>query len=334
MKKAVVGIAIIAALVLTGIVAWYFMSSPTIYSGKPESITLGAPALETNALIYVADDLGYFRKNGLNVTIKKYDSGGAAVPGLLRNETDLAIASEFVMVNTIFKNGDVQALVSIDKFENMFVIARKDRGIGNITDLRNRTIGVPQGTIADFYLGRYLDLHSMKLADVNLVDIRPDHSADALAAGDVDAVVTWHPYLDGISDRYGDRIIVWPIQSSQLTYWNIVGRKDWAGSHRDTIDKFLRSVTEAEQYATNDPQGLKAIVQKRLNYTDAYMAAVWPDHQFSLSLDQSMVFAMEDEGRWMIKNNLTTEKTIPDFRDHIYTKGLKEINPEAVNVIL
>ena len=73
-------------------------------------------------------------------------------------------------------------------------------------------------------------------------------------------------------------------------------------------------------------------MQKRLNYTDEYMATIWPDHQFSLSLDQSLLMAMNDEGRWMIKNNLTTEKTLPYFRDYIYTKGLEEVKPEAVNI--
>jgi hypothetical protein len=42
---------------------------------------------------------------------------------------------------------------------------------------------------------------------------------------------------------------------------------------------------------------------------------------------------MEDEARWMIKNNLTNEKTVPDFRDYIYTKGLEKVMPESVNVI-
>jgi len=32
------------------------------FSGTPEEITLGAPALETNALVYVAEDQGYFKK--------------------------------------------------------------------------------------------------------------------------------------------------------------------------------------------------------------------------------------------------------------------------------
>ena len=62
------------------------------------------------------------------------------------------------------------------------------------------------------------------------------------------------------------------------------------------------------------------------------MAVIWPQHQFSLTLDRSLLMAMSDEGRWMIKNNLTTEKTLPYFRDYIYTEGLEEVKPEAVNI--
>lgn len=331
MKKSIIFAIFILALAI--VVILFIGQQKGNFSETPEEITVGAPALETNGLVYVAEEQGYFRKNGLNVTFKKYDSGGAAVPGLLKNETDLALASEFVVVNTIFKKGDVRTLGSIDKFENMFVIARKDRGIEKITDLWNRTIGIPEGTIADFYLGRYLNLHNMKLSDVTFVNIRPDHSAEALAAGDVDAVVTWHPYLDRISDRYTDRLVVWPIQSSQLTYWNVVSRTDWADSHQDTIDRFLLSITQAAEYTTNHPQETKRIVQNELNYTDEYMASVWPDHQFALSLDQSLITAMENEGRWMIANNMTNASTVPDLRNNIYKNGLEAISPGSVNII-
>ena len=88
----------------------------------------------------------------------------------------------------------------------------------------------------------------------------------------------------------------------------------------------------AEEFNNAHPDEAMAIVQKKLNYTDTYMAIAWPDHQFSLSLDQSLLIAMNDEGRWMINNNLTNEKTLPYFRDYIYTKALEKVKPEAVNI--
>jgi NitT/TauT family transport system substrate-binding protein len=63
------------------------------------------------------------------------------------------------------------------------------------------------------------------------------------------------------------------------------------------------------------------------------MGKIWQEHQFSLSLDQSLITAMEDEARWMITNNLTNATAIPDFRNYIYTKGLNNVKPESVNII-
>ena len=51
------------------------------------------------------------------------------------------------------------------------------------------------------------------------------------------------------------------------------------------------------------------------------MDTVWQQNRFSLTLDQSLVLAMEDEARWMIANNLTNATAVPDFRQYIYTDG-------------
>jgi hypothetical protein len=108
-------------------------------------------------------------------------------------------------------------------------------------------------------------------------------------------------------------------------------RGDWIASHQEQINRLLRSLIQAEEYVIDHPDEAKAIVQKRLNYTDIYMESMWPEHQFSLALDQSLLIAMNDEARWMINNNLTSERTMPNFRDYIYTEGLEEVKPESVN---
>jgi NitT/TauT family transport system substrate-binding protein len=59
-----------------------------------------------------------------------------------------------------------------------------------------------------------------------------------------------------------------------------------------------------------------------------------PEHQFSLSLDQSLITAMEDEGRWMIANNMTNASNVPDLRNYIYEDGLEAVRPGSVNIII
>jgi len=74
-------------------------------------------------------------------------------------------------------------------------------------------------------------------------------------------------------------------------------------------------------------------MENKLNQSEVYMAAIWPEHQFSLTLDQGLVAAMEDEARWLIANDLTVEKQVPDFLDYIYVEGLEAVKPDAVNII-
>jgi NitT/TauT family transport system substrate-binding protein len=331
MSKKVAAIAVIAALILVGFGAWYFLSSPT--SGTSEHIIIGASPVESSSLIYIAEDQGYFAENGLNVTIRGYDTGATALDGMKKGEADLSESSEYPVVGMTFKKENISVIGCIDKFQTQYILGRKDRGIEDTSDLKGKKIGVPRRTIREFYLGRFLNLHGMSLQDVTLVDVKTSQSADAITNGSVDAIIYYQPYVNAIKDRLGDNAVIWPAQSSQLTYDVIVCRDDWAASHTNQINGLLKSLALAEQYAINHPEEAKAIVQKRLNFTDKYMAAVWPEHHFSLSLDQSLVTAMEDEGRWMIANNLTTEKAIPNFRDYIYTKGLMEVDPEAVNII-
>ena len=60
---------------------------------------------------------------------------------------------------------------------------------------------------------------------------------------------------------------------------------------------------------------------------------VWSQNQFSLSLDQSLLLAMQDEAQWLISNHLTNATTVPNFINYVYQDGLKSVKPSAVNII-
>jgi ABC-type nitrate/sulfonate/bicarbonate transport system substrate-binding protein len=171
------------------------------------------------------------------------------------------------------------------------------------------------------------------MTDITPVEVKPAQYTDAIVNGTVDAILEWDPHTDAIKERLGPNAIIWPAQSGQLGYWNVICRNDWAAQHPEQINRFLKAMDQAVKYIIYHPAEAKAIVQKRTLYDDAYIATTWFNTQFSLSLDESLITAMEDEGRWKIINNFTTEKNVPDFRDHIYLKGLDTVKPGSVNII-
>ncbi len=333
MKKVFWGIAVIVVIVLVGLGAWYFTQSSTSFSGTPDSITIGSLPIETNGLIYVAEDQGFFAKNGLNVTIKGYSMGTQAIAGMENGDVDISSSAEYPIVVAAFQKQNVSIIGNIDKYQIMSIVCRNDRGIGNYSDLNGKKIGVAKGAIAEFYLGRFLDLCGISIQNVTLVNIPTnDQAVDAILNGSVDAVVIPNNNIGTLMGHVGGNPVIWPVQNNQSAYDILAGRNEWIDTHPESINNFLRSLDQAEHFTIDHPDEAKAIIQKRLNYSDEYMATVWLNHQFSLTLDQSLVVAMKGEGRWMIANNLTGEKTIPNYRDYIYTKGMLDVKPELVDI--
>ncbi len=326
-------LAVIVSVLIVGSSSFFYLSSQKIYFGKIESINIGLLPHENEGLIYIAEDQQFFAANGLNVSIKNYISGLAAVDGLLKGEVDIATAADFVIVGKALLNESIFAVGTIGKFFSEYVVARSDRGISSASDLKNKTIGVSRGTVAEFYLGRFLELNLIKLSQVTLVNMSPTETPTALANGTVDAVIAWQPHIDTIKSLLGANALVWPAQGNQQINYDAICTRTWAMSNPDLIRRFLKSLAQAENYVIGNSEKSKIIVQNRLNYTDAYIATVWPEYQFSLSLDQSFIVTMQDEARWMINNKLTTANVVPNFLNYVYLNGLRAIKPESVNII-
>ena len=73
------------------------------------------------------------------------------------------------------------------------LVGLTDKGITNVGDIRGKKIGIPMGTINEFYLGRFLELNGMSLSDGTLVYQSPGQAVDAMTDGSVDAVVPVTP---------------------------------------------------------------------------------------------------------------------------------------------
>lgn len=58
-----------------------------------------------------------------------------------------------------------------------------------------------------------------------------------------------------------------------------------------------------------------------------------PGIEYKLSLEKTLLIAMEDEARWHIEKQYTDIKKVPNYLDKIYFDALESVNPGAVNII-
>jgi len=329
--RAWIWILVVVIILAVGGYFWLSQEKPEKYTGPVEKITLAAYAGDTGALVYVAEDQRYFEKNGLEVTIKDYESGKAAAAALINGEADISTSADFVFVSNSFDHADLRVLGTVATAEVKELVARKDKGITTIDDLIGKKIGVTKKSGAEFSLGIFLIFNGLSLQDVELVDLKPSEIVEAISNGDIDAAFTWGPNVYNIKKELGDNAISWP--GGQDFYFVLLTKEDWIEKNPAAAERLMKSLLEAQDYIKDNSEESKEIVRDRFDYESDYMDYSWPKHEFAIIIEQAMLIAFEDQARWRIKHKLTDKTEVPNYLDYIWLDALEEVKPEAVTII-
>ncbi len=300
-----------------------------------DSISIGAQLLESYVPILAAEERRLFARHGLRVAVKGYDTGLQSVEAMLAGEVDVAATvSDYVLVRLALEGTQLQTFASYNRTDSISIVARRDKGVLSIPDLKGKRIGVIRRTNLEFFLGRFLQLHGIAPQDVRIVDTRTlQDSLEGILSGRAEAIITLPPYTDEAVARLGNEARVWPAQTSQPVFVLLVARTDWIAGHGPSIERFLRALSEAEDFMLQHPAEAQTIARRRMGFSDAYVRALWERNRFALSLNEALVAAMKDEARWMIAQKLTAATSIPDVMELISAEGLSTVRPTAVNLI-
>jgi len=327
-QKIFIGITIIAVI---GISVGGCQQKPEKYTGSVEKITVAAAEYLTGALIYVAEDQGFFEKNGLEVTINGYGSGKACSDALIAGEADIATSADNVFVSNSFEHTDLRVFGTVATKQIKELVARKDEGITTINDLIGKRIAVKEKSGAEFQLGVFLVLNGVSQEDVELVYLNPSEMLDAISNEDVDAVFAWDPYLYDIKKELGKDVVSW--FGAEDFYFVLLTKESWIENNPAAAERFIKSVLEAEDYIKDNSEEAKELVKNRFDYESDYIDYSWPKQEFAVILEQAMLITFEDQARWRMKQGLTDATKIPNYLYYIYMGALEEVKPEAIGII-
>ena len=301
-------------------------------SGEPEeNLTIGiADPKRLSSLIWIAEDQGYFSEHGLKINIKLYESGRAATKALLTGEVDLATGGEFLFARSIVEHPDLRIITSLCESDDVKLMARRDQGITQISDIRNKRVGVLLGSGGEFYLDLLMVLHNIPFQEVQKVDLPPSGQVKAISKGEVDAVVTWEPFASEINNDLGTNALSWSAQSGQSFYWLLLGTADVTSKRSRAINRFLSSLVSAEKFVKNQKDEARKIVARKLGASDPY--SLWKRTVFEVGLDHSLILTMEAQMRWMRPGPAAQESDTPDLLNFMYFDALHSVQPERITI--
>lgn len=175
-----------------------------IVAGAPAAaqetpVAIGISGWTGFAPLTLAREAGLFKKNGLDVTIRKIpqkDRHLAIASG------DIQCAATTVETWVVWNANGVATtqIFQLDKSYGADGMVVKP-GITKIADLKGKTVAASApGTAPYFTLAWMLKKNGLSVKDVKVVNLEPQAAANAMIAGnnDIDAAMTYEPYLSAV----------------------------------------------------------------------------------------------------------------------------------------
>lgn len=300
-------------------------------SASAEPIRVGSTP--TGHLMWIAEHQGYFETHDVEVELKEYTSGVTASQALLKGEADLINSSEFAFVSNAMRNSDLRVVASISRANSAELFARSDRGIETATDLVGRRIGVTRRSIGEFFLGEYLAINGIGISEVELVDLRAPDIVVEITSGNIDAAITWEPFVYRTKKSLGRSFFALPDQESYYYHFVLAGFRNWIGARRNQVTALLKALIDAEHFASEDPAAAQSIIAKRFDLDPNFVRDTWDRYVLEVSLQQTLISLMEQEAHWRIERGLDEAADIPDFLRMIDAEPLETAKPAAVQLI-
>jgi len=286
--RRIFGWALIACALTAALPGWAADRMTIIVGGADKQIYLPAT---------LAERLGYFRDQGLEVEMQSESSGVSAADVLLAGAAHGVIGAYDHTIDLQAKGKSVQAVVqfTISPGEVELVAARMADRLHGPADFRGRNLGVTGLGSSTSFLTQYLaSLHNLKPTDLTLVPVGSGQTfVDALRQGRIDAGMTTEPTASRLLSSGQARLLV-DLRTPEATQRALGGlypfaclymETHWVSGHREQTQKLANALVKAlhfisthsaaeiaaqlppEFFAGNRPLYIQSLAQSKSMFT-------------------------------------------------------------------
>lgn len=201
------------ALILTVILAVFALSgcgdSDSKKSGGGDvgaKVTLGFSAWPGWFPWQVAQEQGLFKKHGLNVELKYFDSYTDSLKALAGGSIDANSQTLNDTLSSVAGGAKETIVLTNDNSTGNDEIIAKP-GINTVADLKGKTVAAEEGTVDHYLLLLALKKAGLTEKDVTFKNLLTDAAAAAFTSGKVDAVGVFAPFTDQALKLKGSKAI-------------------------------------------------------------------------------------------------------------------------------
>ena len=189
-------------------------SAPALAEPEKKDVTLGVggkPALYYLPLT-VTEAKGFFKEEGLNVTIQDFQGGSKSLQALMGGSVDVVTGAYEHTIRMQAKGQDLVAVIELGRFPAIVVGVRKELAnkVNSVADLKGLKIGVTAPGSSTHNIVNYaLNKAGLSPRDVSIIGVGASSTAvAAIEKGEIDAISNIDPAISMIDKKVGLKVLV------------------------------------------------------------------------------------------------------------------------------
>jgi NitT/TauT family transport system substrate-binding protein len=269
----------LAATLVAGLTACGGQGGSTVETeGDMTVVTVSVVPSIDAASLYLGDDQGFFREEGIRLEFVDAGSGPASVAAVMGDTAQFGLAANVALVQARANNIPIlgaapAAGTGADPEQSKDqVVVDADSAVRGFADLEGKTVAVAAVRNApELFVRDLIDQDGGDSSTARFVELPFAEMGAALSSGRVDAIAINEPFLAGVVAEGGRPIgsyideVLGP--DTAYTYW--FTSEEYANATPDTVSAFARVMEHAGDYADEHPEEVRRVVIDKLGIDPA-----------------------------------------------------------------
>jgi NitT/TauT family transport system substrate-binding protein len=213
--------------------------------------------------LFVAKEKGLFAKEGVEVELINMAVHEAMYAGLFAGQIDMIDATvDDMLPNYDPKQPYACAFTMTESLGADGIVATND--IRSIADLERKTVAFAERTVSQFYLNVLLKEAGLSQADIEHVEMSADDAGNAFLLQEVDAAVSWEPWLTQGKEAAHGHLLADTSQRPGLVADCLVTRTDVLDARLTEFRALARAWDAALDYVAAHPDESNEIMARHV----------------------------------------------------------------------
>ncbi len=256
-----------AALALAAVAALLLGDKAPVASQSLQPLHIQTIPFDAGSQAYYAKDMGFFAKQGLDVTLDSVSNGPAIAAAVASGAADIGFSNP-ISIELAYKKGLPFVFVAgpalySNAAPTSVMMVPKDSPLKTGKDFNGKTVGVNGlKNIAEYALRVWIDKNGGDSSTVKFVEVTPQEGPAALEAHRLDAASVAEPQIT--QAKATSRVFA-KAYSAVGDEWMIAGyftTRQWADGHPELLRKFQTAMREAAIWANANPDKSVDILAK------------------------------------------------------------------------